>query len=50
MYSVGHVVCVKRSDLTALGKYAHTFVGQALFLAMRAFLSQGAMSDSVNGW
>jgi len=28
-------------------KYAHTFVGQASFLAVRAFLLQGAVSDSV---
>ena len=33
----------------AMGKYAHTFVGQALFLAVREFLPQGAVtvSDSV---
>ena len=30
-----------------MGKYAHTFVGQALFLAVREFLPQGAVSDSV---
>jgi len=30
-----------------VGKYAHTFVGQALFLAVREFLLQGAVSDSV---
>ena len=30
-----------------MGKYAHTFVGQALFLAVREVLPQGAVSDSV---
>ena len=30
-----------------MGKYAHTFVGHALFLAVRAFLPKGAVSDSV---
>jgi len=29
---------------------ANTFVGQASFLALRAFLLQGAMSDSVNDY
>ena len=31
----------------AVGKYAHTFVGQELFLAVREFFPQGAVSDSV---
>ena len=30
-----------------MGKCANTFVGQALFLAVREFLPQGAVSDSV---
>jgi len=30
-----------------MGKYAHTFVGQELFLAVREFLPQGAVSDIV---
>jgi len=33
----------------AVGKYAHTFVGQAFFLAVREFLPQGAVSDIVKG-
>jgi len=32
----------------AVGQCAHTFVGQASFLAVRAFIPQGAMHDSVN--
>jgi hypothetical protein len=30
----------------AVGQYAQTFVGQASFSALRAFLPQGAMSDN----
>ena len=33
-----------RNDLTAMGKYAHTFVG--IFLAMREFLPQGTVSGN----
>ena len=32
-----------------VGQNAHTFVGKASFWAVRVFLPQGAVSDSVNG-
>ena len=47
MYAVGHVVCLKQECSHGRGLICPHFYGPKTILAMRAFLPQRAVSDSV---